>query len=50
MPIAATVEGVKFMGTDKGKKLVDTQKKSDAITEKQGGRSSSKIWSSGPKY
>jgi len=50
IPIAATVEGVKFMGTDDGRKVVDTQKKSDTITEKHGGRSSSKIWSSGPKY
>jgi hypothetical protein len=51
LPLAATVEGVKFMGTDTGKKLVDTQKKSDTIIEKHGGRSSSKTWgSSGPKY
>ena len=51
LPLAATAEGIKFMGTPEGEEVVNTQKKSDAIIEKQGGRSSSKTWgSSGPKY
>lgn len=50
LPLAATAEGINFMGTDLGGAIVNEQKTIDNIIDDNDGSQSQKTWGIGPKY